>query len=378
MLQFLPYALAAYGGYKGYKASKDAGGSGIQRLLAGATGAVAGYYGGKGALAGGSALNIPGFSAAQSSFTPFLQTAPLQALGANFPALNIPQATQVSTTPFLQKGAMFPGEDQLGALGPGQQFDSISGLQAAAKTAAATGGAGGPGGQRAPMNALQKLLFQQRIEDGKFTGELQFSPGKVAAAIGAGTYLSGAFEPKPIDVYTPTYNLGVAELQRQRGGFKYIDPVTGEEKTFEQPYIPEAGRDPEFKVGNIELSKNTFNTGGLATIKKFNEGGVNFLPSKVTHDENDSNNYVRAKGYVEDGSGTGDKDEDTMLAQLADGEFVTRADGVLGAGIIAGANPESFKDMREKGASYFYEQQKRYKRVFDLLKGSRNAKAEIN
>jgi hypothetical protein len=30
------------------------------------------------------------------------------------------------------------------------------------------------------------------------------------------------------------------------------------------------------------------------------------------------------------------------------------------------------KDMREKGAQYFYEQQKRYKRVFDLLKDSRN------
>ena len=36
MLQFLPYALAAYGGYKGYKSSKDAGGSGLQRILAGA------------------------------------------------------------------------------------------------------------------------------------------------------------------------------------------------------------------------------------------------------------------------------------------------------------------------------------------------------
>ena len=35
----IPYALAAYGGYKGYQASKDAGGSGLQRLLAGATGA---------------------------------------------------------------------------------------------------------------------------------------------------------------------------------------------------------------------------------------------------------------------------------------------------------------------------------------------------
>ena len=108
--------------------------------------------------------------------------------------------------------------------------------------------------------------------------------------------------------------------------------------------------------------------GGLAEIKKFNEGGVNYLPSKVSHDENDANNYVRASGYVEDGAGVGDKDEDTMLAQLADGEFVTRADGVLGAGIIAGANPNSMKDMREKGAQYFYEQQKRYKRVFDLLK----------
>ena len=129
-------------------------------------------------------------------------------------------------------------------------------------------------------------------------------------------------------------------------------------------------------MGPYALAYNKFNTGGLAEVKKFNEGGINYLPSKRSHDEDDANNYVRASGYVEDGSGTGDKDEDTMLAQLADGEFVTRADGVLGAGIIAGANPNSMKDMREKGAQYFYEQQKRYKRVFDLLEGSRNAKAE--
>ena len=43
----IPYALAAYGGYKGYQASKDAGGSGLQRLLAGATGAFLGYQGGQ-------------------------------------------------------------------------------------------------------------------------------------------------------------------------------------------------------------------------------------------------------------------------------------------------------------------------------------------
>ncbi len=127
------------------------------------------------------------------------------------------------------------------------------------------------------------------------------------------------------------------------------------------------------------FDKIALRTGGLAEIKKFNEGGINYLPSKMTHNENDANNYVRATGYVEDGAGVGDKDEDTMLAQLADGEFVTRADGVLGAGIIAGANPNSMKDMREKGATYFYEQQKRYKRVFDLLEEANgNSKQKTN
>jgi hypothetical protein len=113
--------------------------------------------------------------------------------------------------------------------------------------------------------------------------------------------------------------------------------------------------------------------GGLATlrgIKKYNMGGQ-VLPSKVTHDENDINNYVRANGHVLDNTGNGDKDEDTVLAQLADGEFVTRTDGVLGAGIIAGANPNNMKQMREKGAKYFYDQQARFKRVFDLLQQSK-------
>ena len=156
--------------------------------------------------------------------------------------------------------------------------------------------------------------------------------------------------------------------------------MTGEEKVFAQMYIPEG--DPknqgDLRMGPYAVERQRLREGGLADVKKFNEGGVNYLPSKISHDENDSTNYVRAMGYVEDGSGAGDKDEDTMLAQLADGEFVTRADGVLGAGIIAGANPSSMKDMREKGAQYFYEQQKRYKRVFDLLEGSRNAKAQAN
>jgi len=122
------------------------------------------------------------------------------------------------------------------------------------------------------------------------------------------------------------------------------------------------------------IGQNMFyaNEGGLATaLPKFNTGGVNYLPSKIDHDENDVNNYVRASGYVEDGAGVGDKDEDTMLAQLADGEFVSRADAVLGAGILSGADPKSFKGMRKAGADFFYNQQKQFKRIYDITNGSK-------
>jgi len=130
-----------------------------------------------------------------------------------------------------------------------------------------------------------------------------------------------------------------------------------------------AGISPySYQQGN---SLYTFSKGGIAEVKKFNEGGINYLPSKIDHDENDTNNYVRASGYVEDGAGAGDKDEDTMLAQLADGEFVSRADAILGAGIMEGGDPKSYKDMRKKGAAFFYDQQAKLKRIFELLDASR-------
>jgi hypothetical protein len=119
-------------------------------------------------------------------------------------------------------------------------------------------------------------------------------------------------------------------------------------------------------------SMYTFNKGGIVNaLPKFSVGGVNYMPSKITHDENDVYNYTRASGYVEDGSGTGEKDTDTILAQLADGEFVSRTDAVLGAGIMAGASPNNMKEMRKLGASYFYDQQAKFKRIFDLLDASR-------
>jgi len=322
MLQLLPYALAAYGGYQGYKGAKDSGASGLGRILGGITGAYTGYT-----------LGSTGMSM-------FPGSAATKAFAASQPA-------------FL---ASLPG-----AYNP---QSSVAGMVDQSKL---------PPSMRNPnLNAARQVTNQNQggslldILKNKETD--QFDPFKTSAAIAAGTYLSGAFDPQPTDIYTPGYNMGYLDLRANRAGYTYIDPTTGEEKAYEKVYAPEEAGIGDPRMGSYSMNVQRLNTGGIAQIQKFNEGGVNYLPSKVSHDENDANNYVRASGYVEDGSGNGDKDEDTMLAQLADGEFVTRADGVLGAGIIAGANPNSMKDMREKGAKYFYEQQAKYKRVFDLLK----------
>jgi len=317
MLNVLPYVLAAYGGYKGYQANKQAGASGINRLLGAVTGAGLGYYGGQA---------VPGVAAAGFKPIPGLPV--------------LPSVSKVLST------------------------NAVTNNEKKATT----------------LSDLAKFFTRQRVEEGEIIeGEREIDPMKAGIGAGALAYLSGAFKQKPVDLFQPTYNVAYGDFAQKRPDFKYIDPTTGQEKTYEKIYIPEQDRPTDVeRLGPYEVSRNRFNQGGLAEIKKFNEGGVNYLPSKMSHDENDANNYVRATGYVEDGSGVGDKDEDTMLAQLADGEFVTRADGVLGAGIIAGANPNSVKDMREKGAQYFYEQQKRYKRVFDIIQDANETNKKKN
>jgi len=323
MLQLLPYALGAVGALQGYRGARQSGASGLGSILGGALGAFGGYN--LGMMAPG-AVPYSQLGATYGATVPFLKNLPGQAMCRQFTDV------MAGADPRMYK----------------QQPDSSKG-------------------------SLADILFKRKGEG----GEMEYDPLKISALLGGGLYATGAFKQGPVDSYMPTYNLDYADLASQRS-YSYIDPTTGEEKKYEKVFIPEANRGDVARLGPYELSKSRFNTGGLAEIKKFNEGGINYLPSKVSHDENDANNYVRASGYVEDGSGNGDKDEDTMLAQLADGEFVTRADGVLGAGIIAGANPNSMKDMREKGAQYFYEQQKRFKRIFDLLEEAHGTNSKKN
>jgi len=192
---------------------------------------------------------------------------------------------------------------------------------------------------------------------GKIGSYVKENPGKslIGASIAAPLLMSGGDEEfeMPEGTRPEDYEKAMAEAKQQIAGVGDRAP---------------AASTPLYSNQNIYQ----YNQGGIVSaLPKYNTGGINYLPSKVSHDENDANNYVRASGYVEDGSGNGNKDEDTMLAQLADGEFVSRADAILGAGILEGASPKDMKDMRKKGAAFFYDQQAKFKRVYDILNASR-------
>jgi hypothetical protein len=277
----------------------------------------------------------------------------------------------------------------LGGVGTGEAFSGITSLLSAAPTAA-TGVETGVGvGTGTGLNAAAAT-----------------APDYYGLATNSGTPITSAFDytavtPKATNFFDKAANiygkLDTAEkIGLGVGGTSLISSLGEDEEPFKRPagmsdedyarameeaqlQVKDIGRRAPAQAASTARPYNygpgslyTFNQGGIVSVmRKFSQGGINYLPSKISHDENDVNNYVRATGYVEDGSGTGNKDEDTILAQLADGEFVSRSDSILGAGILAGASPTSYKDMRKKGAAFFYDQQAKFKRIFDLLDASR-------
>lgn len=223
---------------------------------------------------------------------------------------------------------------------------------------------------------------------GAYAGGIQSALGlesfgrlaQIGAGFTAGQLATSAFAPKPENPQQAQANMPftAGEYAQKYAGAREDLQGIGERFDYTQPgyesgtyySAPQTAQAEPAEVYDFSQPSQIYaaREGGLAEIARYNKGGVNYLPSKTDHDEKDVNNYVRAIGYVEDGSGNGDKDEDTMLAQLADGEFVSRADAILGAGIMSGANPNDFKEMRRKGASFFYKQQDQLKRIYDIVK----------
>jgi len=385
----LQIALAIYGGYKGYKSAKKSGASGLGRIFGTALGAYGGYQLGSGITSlGGKYLptaltqnvslpaslsstfqNIPGaetiFGKAPAATT---ATNVTQGIGAYNPEL-APMGRDAVMGQFVQPGSV-PTSDLLSTGTLTRPKLPVDDIRSYGGTSVITDGDTSKGGV---MDYIKRTFTDPK------TGGLDL--GKTAlVGVPTALYASGAFETEPYERSMFTYNVGYPELYRARK-FYTQDPSTGEVRELsQQDYIPEESAAASVtkegdRFGPYKRETITLQQGGLASLSHFKDGGVNYLPSKTVHDEDDEDNYMRVNGYVEDGAGNGDKEEDTMLAQLADGEFVTRTDGVLGAGILAGASPKDPKDMRKKGAEFFYEQQKRFKRIYDLLDASRKARA---
>ena len=118
--------------------------------------------------------------------------------------------------------------------------------------------------------------------------------------------------------------------------------------------IPEAEDAP----AQVQELMDTFRSraSNEPATNQFNKGDiVDVLPSKLKRDENNEKNYKRTSGkMVTDETGKGSGNKDTMLAQLADGEFVTKAKSVLGAGKAMGG--KSKQEQRKLGAQFFYKQ----------------------
>ena len=283
-----------------------------------------------------------------------------------------------------QAGYLGGAEGFLGSVGQGAPLSGITSLFSAATPEAVTGA-----GATNTAAANEALLQSGSITTGGAPASFTSLGPSYTAPVAPKTFLGGVG-----DFYS---NLGPAEkIGLGAAGVTLAGSLGEEEEPMKRPpgmsdedyakameearlQVKDIGRRAPAQTASTTSPYNygqgslyTFNQGGIVSVMpKFSEGGVNYLPSKITHNENDIHNYVRATGYVEDGSGNGDKDEDTILAQLADGEFVSRSDAVLGAGILSGANPESYKDMRKKGAAYFYDQQAKFKRIFDLIDASK-------
>jgi hypothetical protein len=282
-----------------------------------------------------------------------------------------------STNRALRDAALAGGIGQfagMAGIGPFQSFGqaSIPGM-----TASPVGGAAnmtfGQQVAQVPQNisgGLKNLIGEKGVTNEvtgavtkKGSGFLGMSPGaQLGIGLGASTLLAGEEEAPEMPAGTRPEDYAAAQEKAD----KQLEGIL-------QSYDYGTTNTPDdiYNYTNRANSMYAFSKGGIAEVRKFNQGGINYLPSKFDHDEKDYNNYVRAEGYVEDGTGNGDKDTDTILAQLADGEFVSRADAILGAGILEGANPASMKDMRKKGAAFFYGQQAKFKRIFNLLDAAR-------
>ena len=258
--------------------------------------------------------------------------------------------------PMLTYGGVTALQGGIGGIQSGKGF-----------TAGAQQAFGMPGGETAKA-ATDAATKSSVLGLGKESGITGLGTGAdIGLGIGATTLLSGLGDKGGDEKKTEEkVNVNYPNVKDIVTNFNIKDPVTGATSKLA------IGETPEERFAKVGYTSR-YKDGGLA---KFNNGAlVSMLPGKSVSDEKDPSIYKRAYNFVTDETGNGDMEEDTMLAQLADGEFVTTAKAVLGAGIFQGANPDNMKAMRDKGAKFFYDQQAKFKRIYEMLEEAKEEAA---
>ena len=67
-----------------------------------------------------------------------------------------------------------------------------------------------PSNQTSTPQGLDRILNILKSEK---DGKMVYNPAKVSAAIAGATYLSGAFDNQPTDIFMPGYNMSYLDLK---------------------------------------------------------------------------------------------------------------------------------------------------------------------
>ena len=163
--------------------------------------------------------------------------------------------------------------------------------------------------------------------------------------------------------YDDMGDAGREELERRRKFGDQMKESTPREPSMPQQPMPGSPRETGPKAPGEQMTPKEWRKKLQEQLEYMNSIAVKSgdlvhkLPHKTKQNENNPKNYKRTSGkLVVDDKGKGNEEKDTMLAQLADGEFVTKSKAVRGAGIALGANPKNKKQQRDLGAKFFYKQ----------------------
>ncbi len=127
-----------------------------------------------------------------------------------------------------------------------------------------------------------------------------------------------------------------------------------EEVTREDIEIGSQGQLGGMKVADIEYLPANVPAfpSGYAGYAGYANGGIARLAEGGTPTPKNMDDFPRKNGNI---AGPGTMTSDDIPAMLSDGEFVTKAVSVIGAGVREGA--DTIEEAREMGSDFFYQQQ---------------------